>query len=603
VNQLQILRHRISLLSLKPVNATSLLDHPVVGELEKHLREAGYDVVKVSTLRSFTRRTIRTYIKELPNRTALIVDGLFFYGFGAKHRVAIESAIKDKDVYVYILTSIPHQLLNGFNVLYTEYTDSEAAEMIQYNGAGAGVNEEMLRALDPFMRRRPKCVIVLTGMHQVAEELGRELSKRYGYRLILASKPIADFEPEENTIISGVFHPLVLLHRSSLVVLAKVRPKQAEVLEVLFRASRFSVPVVSLYTVFRTKQGKQVTPPVVADRSPKGTVEYAAGGVEKVVIMASGKVSIHPVTVAITAKPAGVPQAVAKPPVEEVVSRYIVSEGAMRKSVVEEVAEVLRKYGYDLPHEQIINTLLNVAEKIVDTASTYTTLERVFRALVELEKTEAYRDRAMGIIQKLIQRYSQIGPRAYLVVDCEKRSVRYVSNTASVVYSYLLRLAENDLDRLCRERPNTHHGLRIEYRDELKKLEEQKCADMVTMIVQKIGVLNKRILKAVNRARSFCLIPEDDLRYICGSPLTIGIIELRQTTRTNCVAELRMAVSVEKGKKIKRIDIGVPMPVDTLYRLATRPKAWISDLLDEIGEAILDKIVEALAAERDKEQK
>jgi len=588
-----IFHHKISILSLKPVNTTSLLGHPIVGELEEHLRQAGYNVVKVSTLRSFTRRTLRAYVKELPDSIALIVDGLFLFDFGEKHRRVIEDSIKVKDIYVYILTSIPPQLLKEldvlYNVLYTEYAGNETAEMVQYIGAGMKIGEEMLHVLEPFMRRKPVHVLILAGLYQVATDLGRELSKRYGYELVVVNKPVDGFELKENMVVAGVFYPVSLLHRGNLIILAKERPKQIEVLEILFRAKRFSVPVVSLYQVFRVATGAVEREVATKRRSSGDVMEYTARGAEKVMVSANGRIAIRPVTIASAESTKSIrgQQVSLKPSVNDVVKRYLLSGGTANQSIIDGLDETLRRHGYVLPWNQVINITLNTIEELLNTTTSYITLEKLFKALTELGRLDTYRSRAEELIWKLVDKYSRIGPSVYFLLDCENHTARYVSNTDSLVYSYLLQFVKRDLDKLCQERVKTYHGIRVEYSDELmKKLNEY--------VLKNADKIERCIIKVVNKARGVCGVP-DEIKHICSVPMKIKVTQVDVNDHSvilNLIATIRREIVIM---------VPISIPIGTLHQLVSTPKRHI-DLIPEIkkiGEEVLDKIAKSLRKSHD----
>ena len=257
-----VFQYKVSVLSLKPRSSPSLLEHPVTTKLEKTLQEAGYNIVKTSTLRIFSTKTTRSFINNintLPNHTAFIVDGLFLYGWGQKHKRFLQEIIASRDIYVYILTTIPHTFLKEFNILYAEYNGDESIELVQYDGVGTEVTDDMIDAVEYYVisNNTIRSIAILAGTHHLAKSLGKILAERHQYNLVLMNKhsglKIVEDKP---TIYAGVFYPLALLWKVHLIILAKEKPSKREVLEILFR-SPTTTKIVSLYRLFKEKTDKK----------------------------------------------------------------------------------------------------------------------------------------------------------------------------------------------------------------------------------------------------------------------------------------------------------------------------------------------------------
>jgi len=279
---------KFGVLSLIPVKTYSLLDHPVVGDVISKLRGAGYSVETVSALRIASRyRTAKYFLDEItkiPDGTALIIDGLFLYGFGDKHRKNIEKLIAGRNVRVFLLTAIPLTLLrkyatsiNKIDVIYSEYSNSErdvAIKLEQYHGRGAKVSDEMVNIVLDHIDETTKFIIIMAGRRKISEDLGERIRTRLNaFKLIKAFTP--DFATPEgtNVVVTGVMYPVKVLHKTNLLVLTKERPKKISVLEVLYRAHRFGVRTISLYQVFDEEKSKKASSSKQVEKRKSSSLE------------------------------------------------------------------------------------------------------------------------------------------------------------------------------------------------------------------------------------------------------------------------------------------------------------------------------------------
>jgi len=265
---------KFGILSLIPTKTYSLLHHPVVSDVASELNRLGYSVERISALRIESRyRTAKYFLDEIakvPDRTALIIDGLFLYGFGRKHRRSIEKLVSERDVRVYLLTAIPHTLLrkyavfsNKADVIYSEYGENErdkTIELKQYHGKGAKVADVMVDNVLYHVNSETKVIAVMGGRREIAAAIGERICSRLkNYKLVKATIPGFTIPEGSNVVVAGVMYPIKILHKADLVVLAKERPKKIGVLEVLYRTRRFGTKAISLYQVFEKKGSRKTS--------------------------------------------------------------------------------------------------------------------------------------------------------------------------------------------------------------------------------------------------------------------------------------------------------------------------------------------------------
>jgi len=295
---------KFGVLSLIPVKTYSLLDHPVVSDIVSKLRGAGYSVEVISALRIASRyRTAKYFLDEItkvPDRTALIIDGLFLYGFGDKHRKNIEKLVAERDVRVFLLTAIPPTLLrkyatsiNKIDVVYSEYGNSErdvVVKLEQYYGKGAKVSDEMVNNVLNHIDESTKFITIMAGRRKISEDLGERIRTRLNtFKLIKAFTPKFATPEGTDVIVTGVMYPVKVLHKTNLLVLAKERPKKISVLEVLYRAHRFGVRTISLYQVFDEEKSKKKSPSKQVERRKSSSLEeYRSYGRSVAIIRPDG---------------------------------------------------------------------------------------------------------------------------------------------------------------------------------------------------------------------------------------------------------------------------------------------------------------------------